>query len=318
VNKQEPIEAELVTVNKTQLRSVSVSPNQLRKQMQRDQEMRAVIDEYIKNNMTPGKDYGSIEVKKGSGIMSKPGLFKPGAEKFCGLFKIRPTFRKDPETVEMLGSTAGIIAYICELVDSRGQIMGEGRGTAKTDPVHGADFDINKQVKIAQKRAQVDAVLRTGGLSDFFTQDLEDMPRDGGTSEPTVRPATIKQKNLISKLFLERGAKTPNLLLASIKANGVANPKEMSAAEASDIIEKLFANSAEVVTELPMSDEEREHLENISGRGAGDPDMHGNPYETSDDLSDEQIAANLDEAERNLMEEGENDNGYFAQDRGNQ
>lgn len=155
--------------------AVMQSPAQLREQMQSDTEIRQIITEYIKNAMVEGKDYGTITIK---GAKSKPSLFKPGAEKFCGLFKIRPTFKKDTETVEMLGNTPGIIAYICELVDSRGIVIGEGRGTAKTDPKGGSDFDINKQVKIAQKRAQIDAVLRTGGLSDFFTQDMEDAPKE--------------------------------------------------------------------------------------------------------------------------------------------
>lgn len=167
--------------------AVMQSPTQLREQMASDTEIRAIISEYIKSAMVEGKDYGSITIK---GTKSKPSLFKPGAEKFCGLFKIRPTFRRDDETVEMLGNIPGILAYVCELVDSRGIVIGEGRGTAKTDP-KGGDFDINKQVKIAQKRAQVDAVLRTGGLSDFFTQDMEDAPVAPQTNR--FRPMSEKQ-----------------------------------------------------------------------------------------------------------------------------
>jgi hypothetical protein len=175
--------------------AVMQSPTQLREQMQSDTEIRAIITEYIKNAMVEGKDYGSIVIK---GHTSKPSLFKPGAEKFCGLFKIRPTFKKDIETVEMLGNTPGIIAYICELVDSRGIVIGEGRGTAKTDPKSGSDFDINKQVKIAQKRAQVDAVLRTGGLSDFFTQDMEDAPGDLDKPKSSgFRPMSEKQRKWV-------------------------------------------------------------------------------------------------------------------------
>jgi hypothetical protein len=185
-------------------RSVNTTPKQLRQQMERDQELRKVINEYIKNNMVAGKDYGTITVKSKAGkeYESKPSLLKPGSEKFCSLFKIRATFKRDDDTVSMLGNTPGIIAYMCELVDSQGRVMGEGRGTAKTD-VTGQDFDINKQVKIAQKRAQIDAVLRTGGLSDFFTQDTEDMPKE--SAGHTDYPATDKQKTLIYKKLLEIG-----------------------------------------------------------------------------------------------------------------
>lgn len=199
-------------------KAVMVTPGQLRKQTTRDKEIREVINDYIKNNMVSGKDYGTIKIttKSGGEVESKPSLFKPGAEKFCGLFKIRPTFRKDIETVEMLGSTAGIIAYICELVDGRGQVIGEGRGSSSVSP--GApDFDVNKAIKIAEKRAQIDAVLRTGGLSDFFTQDMEDAPKEvssqvsqpatnGGHGQTTTStaPASKAQTDLITKLVPER------------------------------------------------------------------------------------------------------------------
>lgn len=200
-------------------RAVMVTPNILRKQMARDQEMRVIINDYIKNNMVNGKDYGTITVK---GHQSKPSLFKPGAEKFCGLFKIRPTFRKDPETIEMLGNTPGIISYICDLVDSHGQVVGEGRGTAKTDPIHGSDFDINKQVKIAEKRSQIDAVLRAGGLSDFFTQDMEDAPKEGSSNDDA--PASDKQRALILRKLNEMGIATDDQKEFLISNFGVEVP----------------------------------------------------------------------------------------------
>jgi len=300
----EPIEAELVPTTQSP-RSVNTTPNQLRKQMQRDQEMRAVINEYIKNNMVEGKDYGSITIQ---GKQSKPSLFKPGAEKFCGLFKIRATFKKDIETVAMLGDKAGIIGYICELVDSRGRVIGEGRGSSSVDP-SGKDFDVNKAVKIAEKRAQIDAVLRAGGLSDFFTQDMEDAPRDINGSNNTSPPATVKQKNLISKLFLEKGAKTPNLLLASIKANGVEDPKAMTLEEAKVLIDKLIRNDPNLAVMVDNRDvnagtqaeEEYNHEVLGASRGAGDPDVSG--YPGDDEMSDESIAAGLDEAEKELLKE---------------
>lgn len=200
-----PVEGEIVAPERNV--AVMLTPKQLRTQMQRDQEMRQIINEYISANMVEGKDYGSIEVKKGSGVMSKPSLLKPGAEKFCGLFKLRPTFRMDGETFEMMGSTPGVIAYICELIDTKGRIMGEGRGTAKADP-KGGDFDINKQVKIAQKRAQTDAVLRTGGLSDFFTQDIEDMPRDGAAD---VSNEPINTAEMIVDFGKHKGTPWPDV-----------------------------------------------------------------------------------------------------------
>jgi hypothetical protein len=219
--KTAPIEAELVEVS-TAPRAVTVGPAQLRRQMVRDQQIRQVIDEYIKKNMVEGKDYGSIKIK---GTISKPSLFKPGAEKFCGLFKIRATFRKDPETIEMLGNKPGIIAYICELVDSRGLVIGEGRGAYSVNPA-ASDFDINKAVKITEKRAQIDAVLRAGGLSDFFTQDMEDAPRDVGNNsiDKTSYPATEKQRALVQKKLNEIGIATDEQAGYLIETFGVEIP----------------------------------------------------------------------------------------------
>ncbi|MDE2106727.1 MAG: hypothetical protein KGL39_56450, partial [Patescibacteria group bacterium] len=135
---------------------------------------------------------------------------------------------------------------------------------------------------------------------------------DTVTDTKATTPATIKQKNLISKLFLERGAKTPNLLLASIKANGIAEPKDMTMQEASDLIEKLFANNAEIVTSEPVSHEEQEYNEEMFGRGPGDPDVHGYPGEdevVEGELSDEEIAQNLADAEAQLLgDEEDSDN----------
>src|SRR4030095_3163710 len=54
------------------------------------------------------------------------------------------------------------------------------------------DFgDVNKTLKMAQKSAQTDAVLRFAGLSEIFTQDLEDMPasaRDNDEPAPFEAP----------------------------------------------------------------------------------------------------------------------------------
>lgn len=236
VDDVEVVEAQHPALSAPQ--AVMVTPKQLQSQMKRDGEIRAIITEYISKNMVQGKDYGTIKVK---GVESKPSLFKPGSEKFCSLFKLRATFRRDDETIEMLGNTSGILGYICELVDSRGRVVGEGRGTAKTDP-NGSDFDINKQVKIAQKRAQIDAVLRTGGLSDFFTQDLEDMPKehfaaqngpkqasDGITA--TVTPPSQNQLNFIASLKRQK--------LPQDQWDTIPEPKDSS--EASFTIKRLIA-----------------------------------------------------------------------------
>lgn len=152
------------------LSPMEVGSNGLAKVMEEEAEKRKLITMYISKHMTSGADYGTI---KFGGKESKPSLFKPGSEKFLSLFKLIARFEKDTDTWEMAGSEKGVFAYVCLLTDLKGNVIGEGRGIAKL--TEKAGWTINNAVKIAEKRAQIDAVLRTGALSDFFTQDLEDM-----------------------------------------------------------------------------------------------------------------------------------------------
>jgi hypothetical protein len=103
----------------------------------------------------------------------KATLAKPGSEKICGLLQLRPRFKRDVETWEMLGGEAGLMTLVCELVTPAGVVVAEGRGARHRDQDFG---DTNKAIKMVQKSAQTDAVLRCAGLSEIFTQDLEDMP----------------------------------------------------------------------------------------------------------------------------------------------
>lgn len=159
----------------TENKEIAVSPLEvdstaLEAVMKGEAEKRALITKYISVHMKSGTDYGTI---KFGNKESKPSLFKPGSEKFLSLFKLTAQFEKDTDTWEMAGSEAGVFSYKCRLLDSKKRLVGEGRGVSKLSEKQG--WTINNAVKIAEKRAQIDAVLRTGALSDFFTQDLEDM-----------------------------------------------------------------------------------------------------------------------------------------------
>lgn len=151
-----------------------------------ENERRNLINVFIEKSLKDGTDYGSINVR---GVNSKPSLFKPGSEKMCSLFGLAPRFERDEDTWEMLGKKAGLVTYKCELVDTKGNVVGEGRGTAITNLQ--SDFDVNKQVKIAQKRAQIDAVLRVFALSERFTQDMEDLPKQSNSSATVTKDSKV-------------------------------------------------------------------------------------------------------------------------------
>ncbi len=174
--------------------------------------------------MVNKKDYHIIQGRKS--------LAKGGAEKIASIFKWRAKFDKDTESVEMLGGVDGLVAFKCTLT-LKDEFIGEGRGATTLSKNAG---DPNKTLKMAQKSAFIDAVLRASGLSDFFTQDLEDMnPSDIGQPSQManinrVNVATEKQKSFIMELCLSKGVKTTQEEL-----------NELTSYSASKYIERLKA-----------------------------------------------------------------------------
>lgn len=77
-----------------------------------------------------------------------------------------------------------------KFADGDGQIENQEMGRVEHD--NPADY-YNTVLKMAKKRAQVDAVLTATAASDIFTQDIEDMPEVivGARTEPTTeQPVT--------------------------------------------------------------------------------------------------------------------------------
>jgi len=134
-----------------------------------------------RNNKTPCPNAGDAKGSSCPTCGGKATLCKPGSEKICGLLQLRPRFRRDVEAWEMLGAEAGLVTLVCELVTPAGVVVAEGRGARHRDQDFG---DTNKCLKMAQKSAQTDAVLRCAGLSEMFTQDLEDLPAALRDAEP--------------------------------------------------------------------------------------------------------------------------------------
>ena len=108
-------------------------------------------------------------------------LLKPGAEKILMMMGLRSEF-------EIVDSTRdfenGFFQYQvrCKLYKSD-LIITEGLGSCNTKErkyLRQDPFSIDNTVlKMAKKRALVDAALLVASLSDVFTQDLEDMDLEG-------------------------------------------------------------------------------------------------------------------------------------------
>jgi len=120
-------------------------------------------------------------------IKNKKSLAKGGAEKLASIYNLIATFERDRESLDMLGNAKGLIAFVCTL-KRFGVEAGQGRGS---DTLERNQNDPNKALKMTQKRAFVDAVIRTTGLSDIFTQDIEDM----NTEKINTAPETFDKDN---------------------------------------------------------------------------------------------------------------------------
>ena len=131
---------------------------------------RKVLLDWIRDALVDGVDFGSVSTKRGP---SKPSLRKPGAEKICGMLNVTPTFPTLPdyEKAALGGVKIESIILRCELIASNGSIVAHGVGARSVSEDEG---DLNKALKMAEKSAHIDATLRMAGLSELFTQDLED------------------------------------------------------------------------------------------------------------------------------------------------
>ena len=122
-------------------------------------------------------DFGVIPGTK------SPSLFKSGAEKVCMAYGMLQHYTLESK-IEKYESN-GVFFYFlvkCELVklanDGREYVFTTGYGSANTaEKRNGSNTGvnaINSAIKMAQKRALVAAAISVSGLSDLFTQDIED------------------------------------------------------------------------------------------------------------------------------------------------
>ena len=133
------------------------------------------FQQLVQSQLKQNHDYGIIPGTP------KPTLLKPGAEKILMLMGLRSEF-------EIVDSTRdfekGFFQYQVRCKLYRGDILiTEGLGAANTKERKYLKQDPytidNTVLKIAKKRALIDAVLLVASLSEVFTQDIEDMDLEG-------------------------------------------------------------------------------------------------------------------------------------------
>jgi len=137
------------------------------------------FQEIIQKTLKPGHDYGKIP-----GCGDKPSLFKPGAEKINMLMGCSTEYSIMDKTEDY---DKGFFAYNVKCVISRqGVLITEGVGNCNSREKKYVNQDpyslTNTILKMAKKRAYVDATLTLASLSDIFTQDIEDLNDFGATT----------------------------------------------------------------------------------------------------------------------------------------
>jgi hypothetical protein len=133
----------------------------------------AMLRDYVAEHMREGEDYGVVPGG------SKPTLFKPGAEKLNAVFGLSPVV---DVTNRIEDWDNGFVAYEVKvtLLNKRsGGIEAEGVGSCNSRERRYKNQDAaniaNTILKMAKKRALVDATLSATRASGMFTQDLEDI-----------------------------------------------------------------------------------------------------------------------------------------------
>jgi uncharacterized protein YbaA (DUF1428 family) len=243
---QDPIEGEVVpmpatseerknhggeiTVPKVSSLTDRMTTKQLEASTKKAQEHRAIISKYVSDHLVDGVDYGKIAT------FPKNVLFKPGQEKIFSLMNLTSRLERDTETLEMLPDEKGLVAYLCR-VYRNGVEIAQGRGAAT---IGDKSRDANATIKIAEKRARMDACLSLG-FSEFFTQDLEDPEyRDTAGNGGSGATATDKQRALIAKKLEENGVAKDDQKGYIIEQFGVEVP--LTKEGASFVIEQLIGS----------------------------------------------------------------------------
>lgn len=163
------------------------------------------FQQVIQNTLHQGHDFGVIPGT------DKPTLLKPGAEKILMMMGLRSEF-------EIVDSTRdfekGFFQYQvrCKLI--RGELLiTEGLGACNTRERKYLKMDPytmdNTVLKMAKKRALVDAALLVASLSDVFTQDIEDLDlngqQTGGKKYYTDQDGTISKAQAKRMFALANG-----------------------------------------------------------------------------------------------------------------
>lgn len=203
-----------------------------------------LLQQFVAEFMKAGVDYGIVPGT------DNPTLLKPGAEKLCEIYG----FSKFIDIITQVEDwELPLFAYIIKvrLINKRtGLTESEGVGAANSRERKYIKLDTfslqNTLLKMAKKRALVDAVLSATRSSGIFTQDIEDFDMPQQPPIPKSPVPSHEQPNAVSKTHI-----TPTVKQASpVAAN--SEPRCTKSGIASEPTKSSAA--------LPMTDRQRSML----------------------------------------------------------
>ena len=180
----------------------NVNLQQVSATMQKIAQFQAVVQQTLKQN----HDFGIVP-----GTGSKPTLLKPGAEKILMLMGLSSEY----EIVEKVQDyDKGFFAYTVRcMLTKNGQVITQGLGhcNSKEKKYTSEKQDLymlgNTCLKMAKKRAQIDATLTVAALSEIFTQDLEDIDLSGNPTESSYKPKVDNPADILLTFGKYKGKK---------------------------------------------------------------------------------------------------------------
>jgi len=213
-------------------KSIAIIDNVQLQQVQATMSKIRQFQQIIRQSFVEGHDYGVIP------NTDKPTLYKPGAEKILMLLGLRSEFDIVDSTRDF---EKGFFEYQirCRLLHGD-MIITEGLGAANTREVRyrkGDPYTLDNTVlKMAKKRALVDAALLVGSLSDIFTQDIEDMVdleevpvRESKQQRRYDQDGTITRKQVNRMWALAKGS--ADIVKQALKEHGFEKSEDVPKAE---------------------------------------------------------------------------------------
>jgi hypothetical protein len=283
------------------------TPEQLQEAIERENKMRAIIVGYFRQAMKEGHHYYNLPGQENR----KPALSKEGALNICSLFKVTPSPEEPKETFEPNGHyscrsrvhfisnrTGAVVATgdgSCSTRESkyayRWAWASEVPAHVDKDKLERKEWDgqggrknvkyklpnedpadlYNTVLKMAGKRAIVDAALKLPLVSELFTQDLEEQlaenvsakakeTRARNTSSTTKvtppPPAATEMKkraiNLKNKLIAEHKIDETETL--NVLPEGVSSFDDLTEEQAGEVVPKLSGWLNTLTTSARKSD----------------------------------------------------------------